>query len=256
MTESPMAGNTVSKGAGDLLGKKYGPLPFGAWLVIVAGTAYFARKLIKGQQAANTAAAAQDSTGGGLVTVGGGVPFGSGGLTDATTNTNNTPVTPPTEITNQPWLTRAAAKLAAGGLWNPLDVQRALQTYISGQPLDSRQSAIVNQAISAEGQPPIPIVPGGPAGGGTNATLNGIVYRAGHAGIFARYSDGTLRWIYNPIELKALTTGNANLNLPKVTLPSSDPAFNTADYGPGGYAVYKASENANAKRDPKKFNTL
>lgn len=56
---SDFADNSLTHGAGNLLTKKYAGLPFGIWLVLVGGTAYFVHKYISN---ANSTAATVDSS--------------------------------------------------------------------------------------------------------------------------------------------------------------------------------------------------
>lgn len=198
MAELNLADNSATNAAKDLLGKKYGPLPFGAWLGIAAVTAYVVRRMIKGQESARDAEMTEsayvlDTQGNkypsAYTGTGGGVPFGSGSLNSA--GSSGSSVTPPTEINNESWLRRAAEKITKAGMWDAVFVQTALQKYISGGTLDQREKAVVNQAISMEGQPSVNVVPGKVA---TNRIV-GFVRPSGKVGVFAQYDDGSLVWL-------------------------------------------------------------
>lgn len=242
--------NTVTNGAKDLLGKKYGPLPFGAWLIIIAATAYVARRFVKGQQASKDAEAnlspegyVVDSQGTEFPSIykgtGGGVYGGVGSVYGA--GSSGSSVTPVTEVNNEGWLRRAAEKLAAAGQFDNITVQKALQTYISGGDLDQRQSAIVNQAIKAEGQPPINVNPGKQSTGPW-ANVLGVVTPAGNAGQFLEYTDGSLIWIRDPGELSALRTARPELDLTPRIMAIGDARWRQADVYQSQSKDYLAAE--------------
>lgn len=244
--------NTVTNGAKNILAKKYGPLPFGAWLVVIAVTAYVARRLVKGQQASKDAEASLspegyvvDSQGTEFPSIykgtGGGVYSGVGSVYGA--GSSGSSVTPVTEVNNEGWLRRAAEKLASAGQFDNIAVQKALQTYISGGDLDQRQSAIVNQAIKAEGQPPINVNPGKQSTGPW-ANVLGVVTPAGNAGQFLEYTDGSLVWIRDPGELSALRTARPELDLTPKIMALGDLRWRQSDVyqNPNLGAAYKEAE--------------
>lgn len=231
--------NTVTNGAKNILAKKYGPLPFGAWLVVIAVTAYVARRLVKGQQAAKDAEAnlspegyVVDSQGTEFPSIykgtGGGVYPGVGSVYGA--GSSGSTVTPVTETSNEPWLRRAAEKLQAAGMWDPVFVQSALGKYISGADLNQREQAVVNQAIQVEGQPTKNVV-NSSASQYTTANVVRFIRPTGKAGEFAEYSDGSVRWLgdadsQNAAKADAYRRG---IDPTAVVLPITDPIWKQAD---------------------------
>ena len=233
-----MAENEVMDKAGELLGKKYGPLPFGAWLGIIAVTAFVARKYVASNRNAKAVASEEgyvvDSSGNKLAsaytgTAGGGTPFGTGVVTSAASQQGS--VTSPTEIDNKGWVRRAAEKMQQAGMWNPLDVQSALMKYIFGESLNQKEQAIVNQAITIEGQPPVNVFGGDldqPDPGSPSPT--GVFTPAGNAGVFVQWSDGSLSWVRDPAERAALQKSYPTLNFSNPTIRAiSDPIWKKSD---------------------------
>lgn len=244
-----MAENLVMERAGDILGKKYGPLPFGAWLGIVAVAAYATRRLIKGNQAAKDASTNSDSEGyvvdssgnkfasAYTGTVGGGAtPFGTGSVTSAASS--GTAATAATETDNTGWARRAAEKLQSANMWNPLDVQGALARYITGESLNDKQSAIVNQAIKMEGQPPVALY-GVDTNSANSSTYTPTIvrfvtgYGPNKQAVFAQYSDNSVRVLRSSDELYSVAKNSNNPSLfntasgkvVMTTLPSDDPIW-------------------------------
>lgn len=254
MADLNIADNSATNAAKDLLGKKYGPLPFGAWLLIAAGVAYATRRLIKGQQDANAAAPESayvlDSQGNkypsAYTGTGGGVPFGSGSVSSAGVSGSST-ATPPTEINNESWFRRAVEKLAQAGMWDTVTVQQSLMKYISGGKLDQRESAIVAQAIKMEGVPPVNISVGA-GSSGSGATPVRIVKPAGNAGQFIQWSSGALTWIRDPNEMQALKNSlGKDFNYTPVILPIGDPIWMNADVYQQRSREYLETEAMNKK---------
>lgn len=225
-----MADNPVMSKAGDILGKKYGPLPLGVWLVVVGGTAFGVRMLLNRRNNASAElpdeAYVMDSAGNKLPTAykgsGGGLPFGSGVVTSATGSPVSDP-TPPTEIDNTGWARRAAEKMLAAGMFNTLEVQTALAKYIAESPLSAKEKAIVNQAIKMEGLPPASIyadnsdVPKA-SPGSIVRFVRGVMLPDGKGGlraggIYMQYSDGSVRYIGDGADVDeiARTSGNPSL---------------------------------------------
>jgi hypothetical protein len=233
-----MAENAVMDKAGELLGKKYGPLPFGAWLGVIAVAGFVGKRFIASNKTANAAQSQEgyvvDSSGNKLAsaytgTAGGGTPFGTGVLTSASSQQGT--VTSPTEIDNTGWLKRASDKLATAGMWNPLDVQSALTKYIVGEGLNTKEQAIVNQALKVEGQPPVSLYPGDLQPDQPSTPVpTGVFTPAGNAGVFVRWSDGSLTWVRDPSERDALAKAYPTLNFANPTVKAiSDPIWKTSD---------------------------
>ena len=229
-----MADNAVMDKAGDILGKKYGPLPFGAWLGIIAVTAFVARRLVKGNAEAKQVTADEgyvvNSNGQAFPSAykgtGGGVPFGSGTVTSAS-STQGT-VTPITEVDNNGWLKRAAEKLRNANMWNPLDVQSALTKYVTGQGLTNREQAIVNQAITMEGEPPVNVY-GGENDNSWGVSAMRVIQPAGNAGLFIEYSDGSVKWIQDGNEWRSLVESDPEKFGKINVLPITDPIWRNSD---------------------------
>jgi hypothetical protein len=209
-----MAENAVMDKAGELFGKKYFGIPFPVILGGVAVAAFVVRRMVKGQErsedaaeptengyvldaSGNKFASAYTGTGGGV-----GLPFGSGGLTNASgTGTSPTPVT---EINNEGWLRRASEKLTDAGMWDPIFVQTSLAKYVAGVKLNQREQAVASQAVKMEGQPPINV--DSSESGDLAATPVPVRIVQNTNGAFVtEYSDGTVRLIRSPAELRALT---------------------------------------------------
>lgn len=244
-----MAENEVMDKAGELLGRKYGPLPFGAWLGIIAVTAFVARKYVASNRNAKATASDEgyvvDSSGNKLAsaytgTAGGGTPFGTGVVTSAASQQGS--VTSPTEIDNRGWLKRAADKIQAAGMWNPLDVTGALTKYITGEALNQREQAIVNQAITMEGQPPVSVYGGDTNGGSWGVTAQRIIQPAGNAGLFIEYSDGSVKWIQDINEYLSLKQSDPTKFGKIDVLPISDPIWRRSDVYANRSADYLAAE--------------
>lgn len=243
-----MAENEVIAAAGNLMEKKYAGIPFPLILVGVAGTAFIIRKLVKSKAAANDASSPQgegyamDVSGNKFASAytgqAGGVPFGSGSLTNAGSS-GVSAISPVTEVNNEGWLRRATEKLNLLGQWNVTDIQTALQTYISGGKLDQRQSAIVQQATKVEGIPPLNVNPGaGSATGYDIPTLQRFIQQPGNYAIFGQYSDGSVKWIPNPQDLYSTAASSGNSNLYDSTkdqvivhqITAADPLWQTTPY--------------------------
>ena len=244
-----MAENQVMDKAGELLAKKYGPLPFGAWLAIIGVGAFVARKYVASNKAAKAVASDEgyvvDSSGNKLAsaytgTSGGGTPFGTGVITSAAAQQGS--VTSPTEVNNFGWVKRAGDQLKNAGMWNPLDVSAALTKYITGEALNSREQAIVNQAITMEGQPPVNVFGGELDNSGVTAQR--FVQPAGNAGVFIQYSDGSLKWVRDGNEYASLVESDPEKFGKINVLPVSDPLWRNSDVFLSKSADYLAAEAA------------
>jgi len=228
----------MGESAGDIFGKKYFGIPFQVILVGVVGVAFVAKHLINSKKNAATVDSTAPATEGYATDVSGnkfasaytgqagGVPFGSGSLTNAVAS-GASAVTPATEINNEGWLRRATEKLNLLGQWNVTDIQTALQTYISGKPLDQRQAAIVQQAVKVEGLAPVNVNPGTVSGTGTKVMR--YLNPAGTPSIFAEFSDGSVRWIQDPQQFAALVAANPDVPQSPDVLAISDPIWSTSD---------------------------
>lgn len=136
------------------LGKQIGPLPLGAWVVVVAGGLGIALYTRKQGSAGTTVVEDTSGTPGvGDGSVGGWVPTqpstGAGG-----------DVAPTTPTTNEEWGTRAINYLIAQG-YDPLVSDSAIRKYLAGnypQPSAS-EYALQRIALARFGSPPQPLPP-------------------------------------------------------------------------------------------------
>lgn len=257
--------NPATDAAKTVLGKKYGPLPLWGWLIIVTGTVYAVRRFQASKTRADNEANAEaatvgdSSTGTGtLVTPRSAAQsvYGGGGLNSATSGT-----VPSTDAgTNQQWLQRAVTLVSAQGTWDPYRVSTALQRYINGLLVtDPTDRAIVSQAITSTGAPPAnPSAEGQGYGvdssgayipdlqitrliaGRINSDYGQPEYRPdggltdrANGGIYAQYTDGSIRWISNPQELLNILSTDPGLNAKGVeNLAANDPVWARAIDGP------------------------
>ncbi len=156
--------NSLTDAAGNFLGRKYGPLPLGAWLVVAGGTAYFVRKYINKQQNADVQVGTDASNAADLTmgsspaysmpatsspAMGGGYVTGSG-TSGSYSDTTPSPTIPQS---NQEWQSRGVGILVGLG-YDAYQATLALQTYLAGKVLSSDQRAMVTQVVKALGAPP------------------------------------------------------------------------------------------------------
>lgn len=158
--------NSLVDAAKDFLGKKYGPLPLGAWLLIAGATAYFVAKWARGRNAEPTPVATDvpesdtdlpmPSNASNAVGMDYSAPGGTSGIGGTTTSavrddSYNPQITAPG--TNADWQTRAVGILVDLG-YNAFAATMAVRTYLSGGTLSSEQSAMITAAVKALGAPP------------------------------------------------------------------------------------------------------
>jgi hypothetical protein len=161
------------------------------------------------------------------------------------------------------WI-HAAMTAAKNAGEDPIHAAAALNNFVNGGNLSYADTLVVNAALDAIGAPPgfssvpsgswagrpLPTAGGGggtPAGG--DVSVSRLIQPAGQPGIFAQYSDGTVRWISSPAELQALQSSNPNLGGAD-QLPTGDPIWQRATYGPGGAAAYEAGGGGRAYGAP------
>jgi hypothetical protein len=134
------------------LGQQIGPLPLGAWVVVVGGglgIAWYTRR-----SGASSAPIIVDDTSGvpgvGTGAVGGWVPTApSGGGTD---------VVAPTITTNDEWARAAINHLIAQN-YPPATADSAIRKYISGVKTSVTEYALLVIALAKFGSPPQPLPP-------------------------------------------------------------------------------------------------
>ena len=162
-----MAEEGAVAGGGDFtksLGKKVGPLPLGAWIVIGGVIAWYVWKKQKG--ASSGSGAATDSAGNvGTIDPATGYVYGSSqdsaalsAGTDSGTGTSSTGVTSGsttagTYADNNAWA-RAAINFLVGLGVDPSVANEAVQQYLASQVLTPEQQGDVNLAIQGIGSPP------------------------------------------------------------------------------------------------------
>lgn len=134
--------------ASDLLTKQVGPLPVGAWGIVIVGALGMAYMFNKGQ-------AGGSGSEGEVLLAEPGVGTGGGQFVYE----EPTKVTPdPVEQTNAAWITKAWSYLISKGN-NPTVVGTALNKYINGESLTSTEQGLVDLAIAGVGVPPEPFTP-------------------------------------------------------------------------------------------------
>lgn len=134
--------------ATNILTKQVGPLPVGAWGVVIVGALGMAYMFNKGQSATPDESLLAEP----------GVGVG-GGQFVYDPPTSVTPETP--EATNIVWQGKAWSYLISKG-HNPSQVGTALSKYLSGESLSSVEQGLVDQALLAIGVPPESFTPSKP----------------------------------------------------------------------------------------------
>ena len=178
-----MAQEQAAKGGFDLVKTKLGPLPVGAWALIVGVVFYLVLRQQKtakagtgtATDAAGNQGAIDPATGfvygspEDLASMHGVIGGGSGGGTSADTGTPSSGAK--TYATNADW-GRAAVNYLVGLGIDPTVATQAIGQYLASQTLDPTQQGNVNLAIQAMGPPPQlpPPTQTNPTPVGTNAT--------------------------------------------------------------------------------------
>lgn len=150
---------SATKGAGNFLTHKVGPLPLGVWMVAAIGIYYVVGH--KSKTAGSTGPTALTPSG----TVGttGGIgssdmASGGGGGSDGSTGSGGGTIAGQ-YATNDAWA-RAAINYLVGRGVDPTAANSAITTFMASQPLSTEQQGDVNLAIQALGAPPQPPQPG------------------------------------------------------------------------------------------------
>lgn len=136
------------------MGKMVGPLPMGAWVVIIGGGLTFAL-YTRHAQVATSAANAQPSSPASSLDASGGVGVGGSGMwTDVTppSTTGNTGA--PTN--NDQWEIAAVDYLIAKG-YDPGLSDSAIRKWFGGAKLSITEYALVREALLRFGEPPSPL---------------------------------------------------------------------------------------------------
>lgn len=190
--------DSVTKGAGNFLARKVGPLPLGIWLVAAAGIYYYYSRKQAGAAAGtgtSTPGSQTDPAGNvGYIDPSTGYVYGSpedtAALQQASQNsTSGSGASTSSSVgttydTNDAW-GRAAVNYLVGLGVDATTANQAITLYLSSQPLTANQQADVNLAIQALGAPPslpgpansnpppVTTPPGGGSGGGGGGSGGG-----------------------------------------------------------------------------------
>jgi hypothetical protein len=137
------------------LGKQVGPLPLGAWIVVVGGGLGIAYWTKQNQTAPEPSIDTSGTPGVGDGSVGGWVP---------TSPSTGSSTGAPDPTTNEEWAYKAKQVLIASG-YPTTQVEAAINKYINGEQLSVQEFAIVAVAISKVGPLPatMPNTPSQPA---------------------------------------------------------------------------------------------
>lgn len=134
------------------LGKQVGPLPLGAWVIVVGGglgIAYYTRNAGKSSPQVVT-----DTSGDPGVGVG-----GTGGFIDVNPPSQDSNTGGPAIVTNDDWGTAAVNYLIAKGFDAAISDQ-AIRKYLAAESLNVQERMLVNAALTHLGAPPVPLPPG------------------------------------------------------------------------------------------------
>lgn len=135
--------------AGLDLGKQVGPLPLGAWIVVVGGglgIAWYSRSQGTGDAEPEVVEDVSGVPGVGDGTVGGWTPTVPGSGT--------TTPTPPTITTNDEWASYIIAEMIARN-YEPTLVDSAIRKYLAGMKLSASEFVIVRLALAIKVPPQV-----------------------------------------------------------------------------------------------------
>lgn len=180
------------------LAKPIGPLPLGAWIVVVGaglGIAYYTRNSGGGTTAAAEPQYVED------VSTAPGVGTGPGWVAvPPPTTAPEIPDTAPT--TNEEWARKAINGLIADG-YDAATADAAIRKYMEGAKLSIREYTLIGIALAKFGAPPVPLpapihdAPTIPAPTPAPAPRTSLGYRQiiGTNDVYEIYSDETRRYI-------------------------------------------------------------
>ena len=134
------------------LGKQIGPLPLGAWIVVVGGglgIAYYTRR-DSGPPVEVEDTGSDPGVGTGAV----------GGWTPTTPGEQAPVAGAPT--TNEEWAVQATRFLIASN-YDPINADSAVRNYVSGSSLSVSETALIAVALARFGPPPQVLPPGTPS---------------------------------------------------------------------------------------------
>jgi hypothetical protein len=145
----------ITEAPAKALGKKIGPLPGWAYVVIIAGAAYVVWYIKRRGVGVSTPVYAP-------VDNGSASPLSSSGGASPSSSYTGTVSTfggaPAASTTNAQWARNTADAMIASGS-NPADVNNAIANYLAGKQLDSTQASIIATALRTYGNPPEGVVP-------------------------------------------------------------------------------------------------
>jgi hypothetical protein len=148
-----------------LLARRVGPLPVGAWLVIVAVGVAATAAVVRRRQGAAAPVEPADPDAPATSTMP--TPFTLGGFqvpgnaspgTGQGVNPSSVDFDPPEVRTNADWEI-SASRWAIGRGFQPSVVTAALAKFLMGEQLTPQELSIVDQALAANGPPPEPVPP-------------------------------------------------------------------------------------------------
>jgi hypothetical protein len=131
------------------MGKKVGPLPMGAWIVVIAGGLFVGYMINKSMaKSASEATESQYAESG----------VGEGGSQLIPAPPAFAPSEEVPEETNALWGRKATNWLNSIG-FDGIQADEAVRRYLAGLPLIAQQKTMINQAIAHFGVPPEPLPP-------------------------------------------------------------------------------------------------
>lgn len=136
-----------AKAAGGMMGKQVGPLPMGAWALVVGGALFYSFYMSKKKTAST--GTTDTTTPSALIYTG----TGGGTPTDTTTPTTTTGY-----LTNEAWASAAKTFLISQSV-DAKEASDAIDLYINAQALNSKQTSYVSIATKQLGPPPQSLPP-------------------------------------------------------------------------------------------------
>ena len=130
------------------LAKQYGPLPLGAWIILVGGALGIAWYTNKKNKAAQPVGIVEDTSGAGGV--------GTGGVSQWVQNNPPPEEVAPVPTNNVEWARKAINWLIAQG-YDASMADTAIRKYLESTPLSLSENALVKSALMKLGSPPEPL---------------------------------------------------------------------------------------------------
>lgn len=142
----------ASKAAKGGLGKQMGPLPLGAWILVIGGSLVLAYYL-RSRAASKAPAATVDPS-----TLIPNPNVGTGVVTNVAPNPTAVTAVTTSPTTNSEWAKLAQQYLVGAG-YDGTVITAAVSAFLSGQQLSSQYNALINEAIKHVGSPPETLPP-------------------------------------------------------------------------------------------------